>query len=162
MIPLYSALGLLCLATSVAAQSSTVPAVPDPSPLTLKISTASGTRNKTAPLLHGLFFEDINHSGDGGLYAELIRNRAFQGSDVTLGQKKGFSGDRIIDSENKEVPWGPTLTAWKSIGGALLSLDTLNPLSDALGTVLRVDIPTDATGEVGILNEGWWGMDVQV
>lgn len=24
-------------------------------------------------------FEDINHSGDGGIYAELITNRAFQG-----------------------------------------------------------------------------------
>ena len=27
--------------------------------------------------LYGLFFEDINRAGDGGLYAELIRNRAF-------------------------------------------------------------------------------------
>jgi alpha-N-arabinofuranosidase len=24
-------------------------------------------------------FEDINHSGDGGIYAELLMNRAFQG-----------------------------------------------------------------------------------
>lgn len=27
--------------------------------------------------LYGLFFEDINRAGDGGLYAELLRNRAF-------------------------------------------------------------------------------------
>ena len=26
--------------------------------------------------LYGLFFEDINRAGDGGLYAELLRNRA--------------------------------------------------------------------------------------
>jgi alpha-N-arabinofuranosidase len=45
----------------------------------LKIDLKNGVRNKTSPLLHGLFFEDINHSGDGGIYAELIRNRAFQG-----------------------------------------------------------------------------------
>jgi hypothetical protein len=25
---------------------------------------------------------------------------------------------------------------------------------------MRVDIPQDATGEVGFLNEGWWGMNV--
>lgn len=28
--------------------------------------------------LFGLFFEDLNHAADGGLYAELIRNRAFE------------------------------------------------------------------------------------
>ena len=26
-------------------------------------------------LHYGLFYEEINHGGDGGLYAELIRNR---------------------------------------------------------------------------------------
>lgn len=38
------------------------------------------TKKKLAPLgdLFGVFFEDINHSADGGLYAELIRNRAFE------------------------------------------------------------------------------------
>ncbi len=28
--------------------------------------------------LYGIFFEDINHAGDGGLYAELINNRSFE------------------------------------------------------------------------------------
>ena len=28
--------------------------------------------------LYGLFFEDINHAADGGLYAELIQNRSFE------------------------------------------------------------------------------------
>lgn len=30
--------------------------------------------------LYGLFFEDINRSGDGGLYPEMLRNRAFEDS----------------------------------------------------------------------------------
>jgi len=29
------------------------------------------------PRMWGLFFEEINHAGEGGLYAELIRNRNF-------------------------------------------------------------------------------------
>lgn len=29
--------------------------------------------------MYGLFFEEINHAGDGGLYAELIQNRVFGG-----------------------------------------------------------------------------------
>ncbi|MBQ8540951.1 MAG: alpha-L-arabinofuranosidase [Clostridia bacterium] len=28
--------------------------------------------------LYGIFFEDINHSADGGLYAELVQNRSFE------------------------------------------------------------------------------------
>ena len=35
---------------------------------------------KTAPEFYGLFFEDINHAADGGLYPEMIRNRAFEDS----------------------------------------------------------------------------------
>ncbi len=30
-----------------------------------------------SPLLYGIFFEDINYGGDGGLYAELVANRSF-------------------------------------------------------------------------------------
>lgn len=32
--------------------------------------------------LYGLFFEDINHAADGGLYAELIQNRSFEFCEV--------------------------------------------------------------------------------
>ena len=28
--------------------------------------------------MYGLFFEDINYGADGGLYAELIKNRSFE------------------------------------------------------------------------------------
>ena len=27
---------------------------------------------------YGIFYEEINHAGDGGLYAELVRNRSFE------------------------------------------------------------------------------------
>ena len=30
------------------------------------------------PNLYGIFFEEISHAGDGGLYAELIQNRGFE------------------------------------------------------------------------------------
>src|SRR5215813_9390829 len=34
-----------------------------------------------SPTLYGIFFEDINCSADGGLYAELVRNRNFEDAD---------------------------------------------------------------------------------
>lgn len=39
--------------------------------------TAKGGK-KISPDLFGLFFEDINYSADGGLYAELVQNRSFE------------------------------------------------------------------------------------
>ncbi|HKM17222.1 MAG TPA: alpha-N-arabinofuranosidase, partial [Limnochordia bacterium] len=29
-------------------------------------------------ILYGVFFEDINHGADGGLHAEMVRNRSFE------------------------------------------------------------------------------------
>jgi len=37
-------------------------------------------RFNTEPMLYGLFYEDINRAGDGGLYPEMIRNRSFDDS----------------------------------------------------------------------------------
>lgn len=36
---------------------------------------------QVSPSLYGIFFEEINCAGDGGLYAELVRNRSFEDSD---------------------------------------------------------------------------------
>ena len=30
------------------------------------------------PTMYGLFFEDVNFAADGGLYAEMIKNRSFE------------------------------------------------------------------------------------
>lgn len=46
---------------------------------TIRINTKK-VKFPTAPELYGLFFEDINHAADGGLYPEMIRNRAFEDS----------------------------------------------------------------------------------
>lgn len=106
-------------------------------------------------------FEDINHSGDGGLYGELLVNRAFQGSAVTIGSLDGLPQNTISSSENPAEPFGPVLTGYRPIGDVRVSLDRLHPLSDALPTVMQIDILENATGEVGFLNEGWWGINVE-
>ena len=43
---------------------------------TVTIDTVSPP-GKVSPLFYGLMTEEINHAYDGGLYAELVRNRAF-------------------------------------------------------------------------------------
>src|SRR6188472_3379960 len=40
---------------------------------------------KISPTMWGIFFEDINFGADGGLSAELIKNRAFEFPDPMMG-----------------------------------------------------------------------------
>lgn len=83
--------------------------------------------------------QEINHSGDGGLYAELVRNRAFQGSTV----------------------YSSTLDGYEGVNDAVLSLKNLSvPLSSALPTSMNVKAGR-THGTVGFSNAGWWGIDVQ-
>ncbi|WP_367392654.1 alpha-L-arabinofuranosidase C-terminal domain-containing protein [Lewinella sp. LCG006] len=39
---------------------------------------ASTSKAKIQPTMYGIFFEDINFAADGGLYAELVKNRGFE------------------------------------------------------------------------------------
>src|SRR5580765_332523 len=40
------------------------------------------------PAMWGVFFEDINFGADGGLYAELVKNRGFEFPDPLMGWSK--------------------------------------------------------------------------
>ncbi|KAI6817140.1 glycoside hydrolase [Hortaea werneckii] len=134
----------------------------DPSPVTLNIDlNDKSARNSTASDLYGLMHEDISHSGDGGIYAELLANRAFQGSNYNSTAIPGFNGSLIGISENPVEATAPVLTAWAPIGEDVrMTLDRLHPVSKALPTAMEIDFPLDADGEVGFQNFGWWGMDV--
>ena len=50
--------------------------------LTIK-ADQPGTR--ISPLLYGIFFEEINRAGDGGIYAEMIQNRSFEDAAAPVG-----------------------------------------------------------------------------
>ena len=43
---------------------------------TLTVSVKPGA--EINPDMYGIFFEDINFGADGGLYAELVKNRSFE------------------------------------------------------------------------------------
>ncbi|KAG5785804.1 hypothetical protein H9Q73_000531 [Fusarium xylarioides] len=110
----------------------------------LSLSVDSSGGNSSSQLLYGVLYEDIYHSGDGGLYGELIRNRAFQGS----------SKDRVASLDR-------TLDFWHPVGGVTLSVDDSKPaLSSSLPYHLRMDVPKGATGKVGFYNDGFWGFNV--
>jgi alpha-L-arabinofuranosidase len=87
-------------------------------------------------MLYGVFFEEINHAGDGGLYAELIRNRAFE--------------------EQTTVGWS---LETNGTAHARMSLDKELPLNQANRTSLRVQIDRAGPGgTVAVVNDGYWGI----
>ncbi|KAH7128866.1 glycoside hydrolase superfamily [Dactylonectria macrodidyma] len=110
----------------------------------LSLSVASSGGNSSSQLLYGLLYEDIYHSGDGGLYGEMLRNRAFQGS-----------GRGRIPSFNRNTDF------WHPVGGVSLSIDQSSPvLSSSLQYHLKMDVPAGTKGTVGFYNDGFWGFHV--
>ena len=101
-----------------------------------------------SPKLYGLMTEEINHSYDGGLYAELIQNRAFK------------DGAKVNEKPDPHNP--PHWKLMKS-GGAdgSITLDDSEPVNKtALPTSLRLD-SKGGGGRIGVTNEGYWGIPVK-
>ena len=96
---------------------------------------------KISPMFYGLMTEEINHSYDGGLYAELIRNRAFK------------------DSATQPVHWS---AIQESGGSGAMTLDSTHAVNDALPVCLKLAVhATTETQRVGVANSGYWGIPVQ-
>jgi len=94
-----------------------------------------------SPTLYGLMTEEINYSYDGGLYAELIRNRTFR-SDWT-----GILNWFLVE---------------KGKSTAKISVDTKTGPSASLTSSAKVEVmKADAGSPAGLLNEGYWGMAVR-
>lgn len=94
-----------------------------------------------SPTLYGLMTEEINYSYDGGLYAELIRNRTFR-SDWT-----GILNWYLVE---------------KGASSAKVMVDNSSGPSEALPHSAKLEVAkADAGGPAGLLNEGYWGIPVR-
>ena len=93
---------------------------------------------KTSPTLYGVFFEEINCAGDGGLYGELIRNRSFEESNLPVHWRMVKEG--MVDAE--------------------MSVDSLYSLSEKNEHYLKLKVLLALEGHIGISNSGYWGISV--
>lgn len=82
--------------------------------------------------LFGVFFEDLNHAADGGLYAEMVQNRSFEFDPL-------------------DHPDYHALTAWEAVGQARLEIKKDAPLNENNVHYLRL------SGEKGdgVMNAGF-------
>ena len=137
----------------------------------LKIKTKE-RRFETARDLYGIFFEDINRAGDGGLYPEMLRNRSFEDSVLPEGyiqQEEGIhvktvSGwlDEFCNGEGlcrwvkgnniseTEIP------AWYT-HNAKMELELTDTLNEHRDAALRIQFEKDGS----LTNTGYCGISVK-
>src|SRR5687768_3197973 len=108
---------------------------------TSKIITveANETKAEVAPTMWGVFFEDINMGADGGIYAELIKNRSFE--------------------------FYKPMMSWKILGKPATEGDFLvmnrQQTNTANPRFLHVTLHNNAKGTIGLNNEGFRGMGIK-
>lgn len=63
------------------------------------------TKLKKEPLgdLYGIFYEDLNHAADGGLYGELVQNRSFEFSEIDHPSYHPLTGWEVVQSEGDRI-----------------------------------------------------------
>lgn len=89
----------------------------------------------------GIFFEDINYSADGGLYAELVQNRDFE----------------YNTNERKKSPGWNATTAWQLSDSAAIkaSIETEEPIHPNNPHYLKL---TTNAGKQSLINTGFDGI----
>jgi alpha-N-arabinofuranosidase len=96
---------------------------------------------KVSPMLYGLMTEEINFSYDGGLYPELVRDRAIgPGRRPTFHWTMSASGNSVVD----------------------VSADQTTGPSAALPRSLKVNVTAASEASpAGVQNDGFWGIPVR-
>lgn len=113
-------------------------------PLEAVIKVDVENKKPISDKLIGIFFEDINYSADGGLYAELVQNRDFEYSqaDVCGGNKEWTAG-----------------YAWSLEGTGSWEIATDAPIHANNSHYAVVAVPE--SGRVALINGGYDGMVVR-
>ena len=102
---------------------------------------------KVSPMLYGIFYEDINHAADGGIYAELIRNRSFE------------DGPRYSAPADMQG-WTTYAAAPSQLTARLIQPTKKTPLLNSVQhNALALDIKASAALPVCLVNEGYWGIN---
>ena len=96
---------------------------------------------RVSPRLWGIFFEEVNMAGQGGLYAQLIKNGTF----------------KWIDNQNHPAGWTLTTAAG---GSASLWVDSNHALNKFNPIAARLTVRYGSRhGAVQLVNSGYWGMN---
>jgi len=130
-----------------------------------------------SPDLYGIFFEEINHAGDGGLYAELVQNRGFEEhvlpSSMTYRDGRAWAVDAMNyehrNNRKWNIPWNieeKKMTGWRvdGIKSTVKSevVEALPPLHENTPHAMQLNIKkVQKGGKVVLSNTGYWGIGLK-
>ena len=114
-----------------------------------------------SPTLYGLFYEEINHAGEGGLYAELIQNRSFEDEAQPVRNRRfgpNGEGERFGSR-----PAPGTIPGWYAANNkgaaSRMEITTENLLNKVQQKALCWSITKATAAEpAAIANTGYWGI----
>ncbi|KAK4392563.1 Alpha-L-arabinofuranosidase 1 [Sesamum angolense] len=115
----------------------------------LSVNVSENPPRKIPKTMFGISFEEINHAGAGGLWAELVSNRGFE------------AGGQNTPSN---------ISPWSILGDESLIFVSTDRSScfDRNRIALRMEVLCNTDGEnicpaagVGVYNPGFWGMNIE-
>ncbi|MDE5740065.1 MAG: alpha-L-arabinofuranosidase [Bacteroidaceae bacterium] len=144
---------------------------------TEKVAVTLNVAEKGAPVspsMYGVFFEEINHAGDGGLYAELVQNRSFEEKEMPEGyyvEHGHLKPAPVKHHQSGQVNNGASflwnndpVRAWSLLPEdeniAKMRLTKERPMFETAPNNLEVTI-RKADEPVQLINEGYWGMNIE-
>lgn len=147
-------------AAAPSAPTDTTPAPTAPTGPTVLQIDAGKVTGQVSPMLYGLMTEEINFAYEGGLYAELIRNRSFKADAVV----PRVTPETYEVGKYLPVTFKPDTQPryWTVVGSASMVLDTNTPLNEFLNVSLKLDASSASdTSPAGVANGGYWGIPVK-
>ncbi|CAA7033872.1 unnamed protein product [Microthlaspi erraticum] len=118
--------------------------------VTLQVDASNASGRPIPETLFGIFFEEINHAGAGGLWAELVSNRGFE------------AGGQNIPSN---------IWPWSIIGdeSSVYVVTDRSSCFERNKIALRMEVLCNSNGSsnvcpsegVGVYNPGYWGMNIE-
>jgi alpha-L-arabinofuranosidase len=91
--------------------------------------------------MYGVFFEDINFAADGGLYAELLRNRSFEFLPVDNASYTGMTGWTAVPGDEGS--------------GTATTVDDDARLNERNRTYLKLGLTNPEGASYGVTNSGY-------
>jgi len=115
---------------------------------------------KVSKNLYGIFFEEINHAGEGGIYAELIKNRGFEANRMPEDMTRSDNYVYTAQGWKHYYPQPDSLTGWTFFQNngayAKVSQTDEKPLNNNNPMSLRFDVFKLGNGKTGVINKGFW------
>lgn len=107
------------------------------------------------PAMWGIFFEDINFSADGGLYAELVKNRSFEFATPKTGWKKEGQGNILVNNRLTEKLNNPHYAAVTTNGSFRFTNEGFRGIGITAGEQYNFSTWIQTAGGTGQVNN--WG-----